>query len=357
MELLSEINDNIDSLVQLNRGRLSKHLKNIIDSSCIIDEDSDLFGFSLVHDDNDDSRRSSNSIIIRCDDDQTRAKDDVIQRFRSDDNWFNSKAVDLMCNSYGIDRTNQYDSLLLLQSRGVGRSINNNNNNNNNSTCRTYLTMKMDQNHMFARNLCAEGVHLMRAMKYDDAVKKLSDAIHFNDQFIDAYMERSQAYELLSMHQEALNDYNKVKELRAATVADDMMVPSSSSSSKLSNHSDLITRLQYSIYQDSSSKGSTQRRTQPVAAIAAVRGGSEPFASTIATNIQHILSSDSSSTADSSSYREDQVRGSSKHDAVDDDNDRDDESMGHRKKKRKKHRKKKDKKKHKHKKKTRKQSD
>lgn len=313
MELLSEISDSIDSLVQLNRDGLSQHLKNITDSSCIIDEDSDLFGFSLVHDDIDDSRRSGNS--------QTHAKD-VIQRFRSDDNWFNSKAVDLMCNSYGIDSTNQYDSLLLL-SRGVDRRTN-----NNNST--TYLTIKREQNHMFARNLFMEGANLIRAMKYDDAVKKLSDAIHFNDQFIDAYMERAQVYELLSLQQEALNDYNKVKELRAATVADDDIVLPSRS--KLSNNSDLITKLQYSIYQDSSSKGSTQRRTAAAAHTTA--------------NIQHILSPDSSSTADSSSISEDQLRGSSKHDFVDDDGDRDDESMGHRKKKRKREKKRK-KKKHK----------
>ena len=321
MELLSEISDSIDSLVQLNRDRLSQHLKNITDSSCIIDEDSDLFGFSLVHDDIDDSRRSGNS--------QTHAKD-VIQRFRSDDNWFNSKAVDLMCNSYGIDSTNQYDSLLLL-SRGVDRRTN-----NNNST--TYLTIKREQNHMFARNLFMEGANLIRAMKYDDAVKKLSDAIHFNDQFIDAYMERAQAYELLSLQQEALNDYNKVKELRTATVADDdIILPTRS---KLSNNSDLITKLQYSIYQDSSSKGSTQRRTQSVLT-AAVRG-----AHTSATDIQHIRSPDSSSTADNSSISEDQLRGSSKHDAVDDDGDKDDESMDHRKKKKRK-RKKEKKKKHK----------
>lgn len=327
MELLSEISDSIDSLVQLNRDRLSQHLKNITDSSCIIDEDSDLFGFSLVHDDIDDSRRSGNS--------QAHAKD-VIQRFRSDDNWFNSKAVDLMCNSYGIDSTNQYDSLLLL-SRGVDRRTN-----NNNST--TYLTLKREQNHMFARNLFMEGANLIRAMKYDDAVKKLSDAIHFNDQFIDAYMERAQAYELLSLQQEALNDYNKVKELRAATVADDDIVLPTRS--KLFNNSDLITKLQYSIYQDSSSKGSTQRRTQSVLAAAAVREGSNPPAHTTATNIQHILSPDSSSTADSSSISEDQLRGLSKHDAVDDDGDRDDESMSHRKK-RKREKKKKKKKKHK----------
>jgi len=327
MELLSEISDSIDSLVQLNRDRLSQHLKYITDSSCIIDEDSDLFGFSLVHDDIDASRRSGNS--------QTYAKD-VIQRFRSDDNWFNSKAVDLMCNSYGIDSTNQYDSLLLL-SRGVDRRTN-----NNNST--TYLTIKREQNHMFARNLFMEGANLIRAMKYDEAVKKLSDAIHFNDQFIDAYMERAQAYELLSLQQEALNDYNKVKELRAATVVDDdIILPTRS---KLFNNSDLITKLQYSIYQDSSSKGSTQRRTQSV--LAAVRGGSEPHVHTTATNIQHILSPDSSSTADSSSISEEQLRGSSKkHDAVDDDGDKDEnESMDHRKKKKRKREKKK-KKKHK----------
>jgi len=345
MELLSEISDSIDSLVQLNRDRLSQHLNNITDSSCIIDEDSDLFGFSLVHDDIDTSRRSGNS--------QTHAKD-VIQRFRSDDNWFNSKAVDLMCNSYGIDSTNQYDSLLLL-SRGVDRRTN-----NNNST--TYLTIKREQNHMFARNLFMEGANLIRAMKYDDAVKKLSDAIHFNDQFIDAYMERAQAYELLSLQQEALNDYNKVKELRAATVSDDdIILPTRS---KLFNNSDLITKLQYSIYQDSSSKGSTQRRTQSVltAAAAAVRGGSEPHVHTTATNIQHILSPDSSSTADNSSISEEQLRGSSmKHDAVDDDGDKDEnESMDHRKKKKRKREKKKEKKK-KHKKvkknKMRKQSD
>lgn len=346
MELLSEISDSIDSLVQLNRDRLSQHLKNITDSSCIIDEDSDLFGFSLVHDDIDASRRSGNS--------QTHAKD-VIQRFRSDDNWFNSKAVDLMCNSYGIDSTNQYDSLLLL-SRGVDRRTN-----NNNST--TYLTIKREQNHMFARNLFMEGANLIRAMKYDDAVKKLSDAIHFNDQFIDAYMERAQAYELLSLQQEALNDYNKVKELRAATVADhDIILPTRS---KLFNNSDLITKLQYSIYQGSSSKGSTQRHTQSVlttAAAAVVRGGSEPHVHTTATNIQHILSPDSSSTADNSSISEEQLRGSSKkHDAVDDDGDKDEnESMDHRKKKKRKREKKKEKKK-KHKKvkknKMRKQSD
>jgi tetratricopeptide (TPR) repeat protein len=182
-----------------------------------------------------------------------------------------------------------------------------------------------------------EGANLIRAMKYDDAVKKLSDAIHFNDQFIDAYMERAQVYELLSLQQEALNDYNKVKELRAATVADDDIVLPSRS--KLSNNSDLITKLQYSIYQDSSSKGSTQRRTQSVLATAA-------HTHTTTTNIQHILSPDSSSTADSSSISEDQLRGSSKHDVVDDDGDRDDESMGHRKKKRKREKKKK-KKKHK----------
>lgn len=377
MELLSEISDSIDSLVQLNRDKLSQHLKNIIDSRCIINEDSDLYGFSLIHDDIDDSRRSSSSSVIRCDDDQTRAKD-VIQRFQSDDNWFNSKAVDLMCESYGINSTNQYSSLLLHHlSRGqVGRGTNNSNNNNNkNNNSTTYLTIKREQNHMFARNLFKDGVHLMRAMKYDDAVKKLSDAIHFNDRFIDAYMERAQAYELLSLQQEALNDYNKVKELRAATVADDdddTMVPSSS---KLFNNSDLITKLQYSIYQDSSStgKGSTQRRTHSIAAPTAVRGGgsephvtairvggSEPHVRTAAKNIQYILSPDSSSTTDSSSNREDHVRGSSKHDdAVDGDGD--DDSLGHRKKKRKreKHNKKKHKKKVKKmkKKKTRKQSD
>jgi len=339
---LSEINDRINSLVRLNHGRLLQRAMMTTDSSCTIDEDSDLFGFSLVHDDIDESCRSSSSNVSYID--RTKGIKDVIKRFQADNNWFNPKAVDLMCNSYGIDSNNQYDSLLL--SRGVGLRTNRS----------TYMTIKLEQNHMFARNLFSEGVDLMHAMRYDDAVKKLSDAIHFNDRFVDAYKQRAQAYELLSMQQESLNDYNKVKELRTAVVteADDRRGDSISSSIKLlSSNSDLIMKLQYSIYQDSS-KGGIQRHPQPAAIDAAVRSHnrrSESHAYADAAIIQHILSPASSSTTDSSSYGKDQALGPSGK------QDDDDDCIERRKKRRKREKKKHKKIKKKHKQKHKKQSD
>ena len=270
----------------------------------------------MIHDDLGDGCSSSSKYFDERRNSLKHAS--IIHRFQSDNNWSNPKAVDLMCKSYGIDNINQYDSLITSSSSMDGNNRGDVSTRNNNKW--TYLTIKLEQNHMFASNLYAEGVVLMNTMKYDEAVKKFTDAIHYNDKFVDAYIERAHAYELLSMPQVALEDYSKVKEIRTMSITDngsrfDKMT--SSSTNKLTNNADLITKLQYSIYKDTTSAGN-QKHSQSIGSMVHTSGGGGGWSQ--ASVKANILSPDGSSTADSdSSYDEvNCATGSLRHNGDDD---------------------------------------
>lgn len=186
IKLLIESNNSINKLKYNNDGR-------------IINEVCDLYGFSLIkHPNNNkyDLKTQNNSIM----------------QFKNDDNWYNTKSIDLMCQSYNIIPISiiDYQSSWLQEQDSIQILLNNKSDN--------YLHIKSKQHKLFASKLYQDGIKLKDSLQYNESIIRFTDAIHYDDTYIDAYQERAMIYKLLGKTDEAILDYEKILRLTSKSI-------------------------------------------------------------------------------------------------------------------------------------------
>jgi len=150
---------------------------------CNVDEESDMYGFSLI------SQREDRRELGRG---QTQTT--TLAMLKMDQNWNNPGAVCLMCRAYQLDDT--YHSV------AFGNAFR--------ATQDTYKTLKSEQHAMFAERYYAEGVVAKGRGLFIESVKSFSDALLYRPDHVLARIERADSYYRQNKKAEALSDYKHI---------------------------------------------------------------------------------------------------------------------------------------------------
>jgi len=176
------VRDGVSELLKL-RSFSSKPYQ--VTSECVVEEESDMYGFSLISQSNAasrDERQSSSS---------TRG---ILSYMMKDQNWNNPGNVCLMCQAYQIDET--YRSVIFGQTLGTSGS--------------TYLVLKSQQHYMFSDRYYSEGVAYKSRGLWSESIKSLSDALVYNANHLNARVERADSYFRQNKKAEAFSDYKQI---------------------------------------------------------------------------------------------------------------------------------------------------
>lgn len=179
----------LDSLRRLIRStpKLSALPVSGPSDECAIEEVADTYGFSLV--------RTEDSRTTNAGSSSSRKKVTILEAFRSDGNWNNPASVSLMSRAYGI--TDEYGCFLLPAMPELADECN-------------YITIKEEQNSMFAQRRFADGMLHKSKGNIADGIKSLSEAVYFDKAYTAAYLERAQLFVQIGKQMEAINDYKTV---------------------------------------------------------------------------------------------------------------------------------------------------
>ncbi len=179
---MKDVSDRVSELLKL-RSFSSKSYQ--VTSECVVEEESDMYGFSLISQGNAASngeRQSSSS---------TKG---ILYNLMKDQNWNNPGNVCLMCRAYQIDET--YQSVVFGQTLGTSGS--------------TYLVLKSQQHIMFSDRYYSEGVACKSRGLWSESIKSLSDALVYNANHLNARVERADSYFRQNKKAEAFNDYKQI---------------------------------------------------------------------------------------------------------------------------------------------------
>lgn len=162
----------------------------VSNKECCVEEESDLYGFSLISE-HENVKMNGNRTRIR-----------LLVKLMDDQNWNNPGAVSLMCRAYQLDNT--FESVVfgsaLYEVKG------------------TYLTVKADQHLMFADRYYTEGLVLKNKGLVAESVKPFSDALLYNAQHVQTRIERADAYFRLNKKSEAELDYKMVLSIQPSNI-------------------------------------------------------------------------------------------------------------------------------------------
>ena len=154
--------------------------------SCVIDEECDTYGFSLLSHAGDVDRDAF----------QYREQN-VVDEFRKDVNWNNPGAVQLMCRAFGLDKADEYRSSLLPDKSGFG-----------------YLALRAEQHKLWSVRLVNEGEQLEQQDRINDSIVRYSEAIRYDYQSIEALLARARANVQLKNVDSARRDYQSVLQIQ-----------------------------------------------------------------------------------------------------------------------------------------------
>ena len=175
---MKDVRDRVSELLQL-RSFASEPYRAT--SECAVEEESDMYGFSLLSHGYGERHASSST-------------KGTLTNLMMDQNWNNPGNVCLMCRAYQIDDT--YRSVVFGQTLGASGS--------------TYLALKSQQHHMFSDRYYAEGVAYKSRGLWSESIKSLSDALVYNANHLIARMERADSYFRQNKKLEALSDYKQI---------------------------------------------------------------------------------------------------------------------------------------------------
>ena len=175
---MKDVGDRVSELLKL-RSFASEPYRAT--SECAVEEESDMYGFSLLSHGNSERHASSS----------TKGK---LSNLMTDQNWNNPGNVCLMCRAYQIDDT--YRSVVFGETLGASGS--------------TYLVLKSQQHHMFSDRYYAEGVAYKSRGLWSESIKSLSDALVYNANHLLARIERADSYFRQNKKLEALSDYRQI---------------------------------------------------------------------------------------------------------------------------------------------------
>eukprot|EP01032_Pedospumella_encystans_P009259 gene9259-10917_t len=175
---MKDVRDRVSDLLKL-RSFASEPYRAT--SECAVEEESDMYGFSLLSHGNSERHASSST-------------KGTLSNLMTDQNWNNPGNVCLMCRAYQIDDT--YRSVVFGQTLGASGS--------------TYLVLKSQQHHMFSDRYYAEGVAYKSRGLWSESIKSLSDALVYNANHLVARIERADSYFRQNKKLEALSDYKQI---------------------------------------------------------------------------------------------------------------------------------------------------
>jgi tetratricopeptide (TPR) repeat protein len=173
--------------LEMAAKQLGECLKGVSDilnsnSTCVIDEESDGYGFSLIGG-------------------GRYADTDVIQSFREDANWNNPGAVGLMKRAFGI--TDEHDSVLLRR-EPIGDS---------------FIVLRKQYNTMLAHKFFVDGKLLKDKGSLVDSCKRFDEAIRLDSADPEIFIERASVKTILGKSEDALRDYESAIQLDPANAA------------------------------------------------------------------------------------------------------------------------------------------
>lgn len=185
---------------------------------CIVEEESDMYGFSLISQRDDGRERG-----------RGQAQTNILAELMKDENWNNPGAVCLMCRAYQIDDT--YDSI------AFGNAFR--------ATKDTYKTLKAEQHAMFAERYYTEGMVSKGRGLFIEGVKSFSDALLYNPSHMQARIERADTYYRQNKKSEAMGDYKQILSVQPNhTVALERVALLRDNTSFFTPHTTLTGRIQ-----------------------------------------------------------------------------------------------------------------
>lgn len=155
-----------------------------------IDEEIDLYGFSLVG--SLDNMTEINDRISDSPNDKDSSN--LLDLFRSDENWNNPESVSLMMKAYGIE--NSYDNHIQEVESGF-----------------TYITIRDEQKKMFAARFMSEARRLMDSGKYSDSLQSITESLRYDPSSIESLLLRVDLYNKLGMIIDAIKDCRQVLQM------------------------------------------------------------------------------------------------------------------------------------------------
>lgn len=211
-----------------------------IDQDYRILEESDVYGFSHINVNSDNSNDAH--------------PDNLIESFRNDVNWFNPEAITLMLQAYEVS-----DSHMSLD---MGTNV---------EQALHYLEIKKKQQKMFSNRFLVEGISALERRMIAESIQKFNESLKYDDANIRALEARAQAYLNLNDKRNARNDvikalqldpfltsqYDRVQEFIAEEeLSQRTILGKRDRQPALDTHNTLIKRLENSIREDSSSSES-----------------------------------------------------------------------------------------------------
>jgi len=157
-----------------------EHIDIENDDERLVLEDSDLYGFSCMNINVDDNEQPK----------------DLFEEFQKDENWNNPASIPLMLKSFGID-----DELIYWKTLYNSKEED------------SYLHKKAMYYHEKAVKLIDEAAELLKINQIGNAIKKLSEAIRYEDDNADAYFIRANAFIRLQDWESVEKDIVKALEL------------------------------------------------------------------------------------------------------------------------------------------------
>eukprot|EP01035_Chromulina_nebulosa_P008372 gene8372-11345_t len=154
-----------------------------------IDEEIDLYGFSLIGslDDMTENGRIS---------EKSNENDSInlLDLFRSDENWNNPESVSLMMKAYGIE--NSYGNHIQEVESGF-----------------SYITIRDEQKKMFGARFMSEARRLMDSGKYSDSLQSITESLRYDPTSIESLLLRVDLYNKLGMIIDAIKDCRQVLQM------------------------------------------------------------------------------------------------------------------------------------------------
>lgn len=153
-----------------------------------VDEEIDLYGFSLIG-----SLENVTELNSEKSEDNTSGFN-LVNLFRSDENWNNPESVGLMMKAYGIE--NSYENHFCdVESRF------------------TYINIRDEQKKMFGARFLLEARRLMDSGKYSDSLQSITESLRYDPTSIDSLLLRVDLYNKLGMIVDAIKDCRQVLQM------------------------------------------------------------------------------------------------------------------------------------------------
>lgn len=155
--------------------------------SILIDEEIDLYGFSLIgsiedKQSNEESEGNNGSLL---------------HLFKVDENWNNPESVNLMMRAYGIEQP--YDNHVYKVKTDDF----------------SYLTIRDEQRRHFSYRFRVNAKRQLESGKYSDSLQSITESLRYDPKSIESLLFRIEIYDKLRMVVEAINDCREILKIDA----------------------------------------------------------------------------------------------------------------------------------------------